>query len=126
MTVTALVLPSLGAPFTAALPKDDPAASLRVLVGGYIEGVYGVTRYEEHVTLYCNDEGKLRNLPVNAVATLLWRHLNQGTVIRDELVGTVVVLGGDGPCEVGVPESVVRIAETLYQALTEVPLPLTP
>lgn len=92
MTITALVIPATSAPFMVELPKSDPAAALRTVVGGWIEGVYGTTRAGEPVTIYINEDGKGRGLPANATATLLWRYLNQGTVIADELVGTAVVL----------------------------------
>lgn len=36
--------------------------SMQKIVGGYIEAVYP---FEEPVALICNEEGKLRNLPLN-------------------------------------------------------------
>ncbi|MEX3647237.1 DUF3846 domain-containing protein [Mycolicibacterium porcinum] len=122
MTITALVIPATSAPFTVELPKSDPAAALRTLVGGWLEGVYGTTRAGEPVTLYVNEDGKGRGLPANATATLLWRYLNQGTVIADELVGTTVVLGASGCAEADIPADALHAALALHRALSEVPL----
>lgn len=122
MTITALVIPTTSEPFTVELPKADPAAALRTLVGGWLEGVYGTTRAGEQVTLYVDEDGKERGLLANAVATLLWRYLNQGTVIADELVGTAVVLGASGCDEADIPTDALHAALTLHKALSEVPL----
>lgn len=122
MTITALVIPATSAPFTVELPKADPAAALRTLVGGWLEGVYGTTRTGEPVTLYVNEDGKGRGLPANPVATLLWRYLNQDTVIADELVGTAVVLGAKGCDEADIPAAVLHAALKIAEALSEVPL----
>ena len=51
-------------------PKKKPVVqdigsdleSMQKIVGGYIEAVYP---FEEPVALICNEEGKLRNLPLN-------------------------------------------------------------
>lgn len=122
MTITALVIPATSAPFTVELPKSDPAAALRTLIGGWLEGVYGTTRAGEQVTLYVDEDGKGRGLLANAVATLLWRYLNQDTVIADELVGTAVVLGASGCDEADIPAEAMHAALTLHKALSEVPL----
>lgn len=46
---------------------------------------------------YCNEEGKLHNLPVNMAATALWRQAQKraGTFLGDVLVGDVVILFGN-------------------------------
>ena len=59
-------------PFTVELPTEDPAAVLRHLVGGWLEGVQGDTDSGERVTLYVNEDGRELSLPHNPTATLLW------------------------------------------------------
>lgn len=67
---------------------DVSLSSLQALVGGYIEAAMS----NERGTIFCNEEGKLEGLPVNRLATWLWRSLAPGQY-ADSLVGTVVVLG---------------------------------
>lgn len=67
-------------------------------VGGYIETVPAFDTYcdeEGHLhgcVALCNEEGKLKQLPVNERATILWR---RQCATSDVLVGDVVVLYGD-------------------------------
>ena len=58
-------------------------------VGGYIEAV----PLENNCTMYINEEGKLRGLPINYVANLLAHKLNSGLREYDYIVGTAVVCG---------------------------------
>ncbi|UVF61287.1 hypothetical protein SEA_DUNCANSLEG_124 [Mycobacterium phage DuncansLeg] len=80
------------------IPRDGELRALQGYVGGYIEGVYGWTRdperYRADVTFFCNEEGKIRNQPVNVKATALWWSLNADAVGVDHLRGVVVVTGG--------------------------------
>lgn len=82
---------------------------LQAAVGGRIETV----PYFDHIRVngerreavaFCNEEGKVKGLPVNRQATLIWAQVldNNGMTIRDEhgdfldmLVGPVIVLYGD-------------------------------
>lgn len=41
---------------------DDTLDALQELVGGYIESIYP---FDDEVALICNEEGKLRGLPLN-------------------------------------------------------------
>jgi hypothetical protein len=64
---------------------------LQEAVGGFIECVFS-----GEVTLFCNEEGKLRGLLPNHVATDLWDQLLEEAEITaplDVLVGSVVVTG---------------------------------
>ena len=78
--------------------EGDTLRQLQDIVGGYIEGVYGWTEDPEthpfDVTLFVNEEGKLKDLPVNSKATALWWALNEDAVGVDCLRGAVVVTGG--------------------------------
>ena len=61
--------------------------TLRKAVGGWIEGVALVG-----VTAYCNEEGKLEGLPVNALATRL-AHTDKAIYPNDTINGDMIVLG---------------------------------
>lgn len=62
-------------------------------VGGYIETVPFFNQYEgQDAVAFCNEEGKLEGLPVNATATELW---HKQYPADDVLVGNVIVLTGD-------------------------------
>lgn len=119
----ALVIPAdvTVPPYTVQLPTEDPSAVLRELVGGYLEGVYGETDDGLPVTLYCHEEGRLRNVPSNHVASLLWTWLN-GASAGQDLLGTVVAVGQHGPAEADVPERVLVAVERLRAALSGVSL----
>jgi len=58
-------------------------------VGGHIEAV----PLETNCTMYINEEGKLRGLPINYVANLLAHKLNSGLREYDYIVGNAVVCG---------------------------------
>ncbi|SIF34835.1 DUF3846 domain-containing protein [Mycobacteroides abscessus] len=115
---TALVIPAdvTIPPYTAQLHAEDPSAVLRELVGGYLEGVYGETDDGKPVTLYCHEEGRIRNLPSNPVASLLWTWLD-GASAGQDLLGTVVAVGQNGPEEADVPERVLVAVESIRGAL---------
>jgi hypothetical protein len=83
--------------------------ALRVLVGGWLEGV---STGSDGWHAYVNEEGKLLGLPVNLAATRLAIAL--GWPPADILVGNVVFLGdGAGGEEAAVPEVVVARAQDL-------------
>jgi hypothetical protein len=59
-------------------------------VGGYIEAV----KMEGHpLVIVADEDGKVKNLPVNRRATCLWWLLNPSGLGGDFLVGDVVILG---------------------------------
>lgn len=66
---------------------------MQTAVGGSIEIIPGFTRYMgKDCVAFCNEEGKLRNLPVNQDATMEWRWQHP---TPDILVGNVLVVTGD-------------------------------
>lgn len=86
---------------TDLIQVGDPAVlpHLRRIVGGHIEGVpmflsVPVGGRVRRCVAFCNEEGKLRGLPVNAPATMLW-HRSAGRDTGDVLVGNVAVVWGD-------------------------------
>jgi len=63
----------------------DELESLQKAVGGYIEAISC-----DNLSFFLNEEGKLNNLPMNPLATLLVKHrIGQ----HDYIAGDVVVLG---------------------------------
>src|SRR5215471_6940105 len=75
---------------------------LKQAVGGYIEIVphFHVLEFGGQIDrciVLCNDAGKLHDMPINAVATALWRHSVPAELVgNDVLVGPVAILTGDG------------------------------
>ena len=77
-----------------SIPDDAQAISLEMLQGeveGYIEGVYS-----GDITMFCNEEGKLKNLETNPIASIVWWKLltKESIPAGDILVGKVVITGG--------------------------------
>ena len=68
-------------------------ASYQAAVGGYIEPV---TIERPRMTIFANEEGKVRQLPVNRHATCLWWLLSPGIRGHDILVGDVALVGSRG------------------------------
>lgn len=68
---------------------DDNLAQLQEAVGGLVEAI----DLTPNLTLWCNEEGKLRDLPINFSATLLWEKYFGQT---DVILGNVILTGGTG------------------------------
>lgn len=79
-TVKACIIDSDGV--VTYKPIESSLESFQSIVGGYLEGISGVDFFA-----YCNEEGKLRGLPVNMVATAV------AGLTQDVLCGPVVFLG---------------------------------
>jgi hypothetical protein len=80
------------------LPPDDDdlLGVLQNKVGGFIEELAHKDGYKAEWTAYVNEEGLLKRLPANPVASRVLRAL--GFIVRDTIVGPVVLLGKDeGP-----------------------------
>lgn len=92
MTITSVTMHVDG-----TVTQNDTPLTLEYLqgeVGGYIEAVHGAkTQRLAGVTLWINEEGKLKGLPINEPATLLWWDLDPRFAHYDALVGDVVVTG---------------------------------
>jgi hypothetical protein len=74
----------------AAADLDAAASELEFMqsaVGGYVQAV-GLS---ESITLWCNEDGLMKGLAANAVATDLWSRAFGPT---DIVVGDVVLTGG--------------------------------
>lgn len=83
-------IPTSGDVTVVDVPKID-LPFLKACVGGYIEAV-GLRDDVQHrpATMYLNEEGKLDNLPVNYLASIMV--IAYGLV--DTIVGDVVIVGG--------------------------------
>lgn len=85
-----------GAETIAQIDPTDLEA-MQLAVGGFIETVPGFRMYvvpdgtTQSGVAFCNEEGKLKSLPVNHLATANW-HRNFPT--NDVLVGDVIFLYG--------------------------------
>ena len=68
--------------------SEQELKSLQNAVGGYVQ----VIELEDDFTMWVNEEGKLLNLPVNEIATVIWEvRFGIGT---DIICGDVVFTGG--------------------------------
>jgi len=82
------------------------------LVGGLIQGI---DLMDPPARLYCNEEGKVLELPMNKRATLLlWVH-NPAFTYRDVIVGDAFLVGpvGRRSTDTSVPD---KYAERLFEA----------
>ena len=78
-------------------PLDGPPGleELHRAVGGWLEAVPYFTAFcGDPCVAFCDEDGKLKRLPVNAVATLHWQAAVGCNVLDDILVGPVVVITG--------------------------------
>jgi hypothetical protein len=68
---------------------------LKDIVGGYIERVPYFNKFENKPCIaFCNEMGKLQELPVNLKATNLWMDAYGGSVSPDYLVGSIAIVVG--------------------------------
>jgi hypothetical protein len=71
----------------------DTAPELKMIqdaVGGYIELIPYFEKFRgENCVAYCNEEGKIRSMPMNTMAQGYWGHN------FDLLVGDVAIITGD-------------------------------
>lgn len=85
------------------------------IVGGYIEAAYGTTTDGERVVFYVNEDGIAQNLPVNEVATALWKRLNPDA--SQPLLGNAVVVGADGCEDADLPNGVADLARAVHHEI---------
>lgn len=105
------------APAGSAVRKiDQELSTFQQLVGGYIEGVYGLDDGDAQVTIFINEEGKIYGLPVNRIATLIWYHLEPEVRGHDVPCGTAVIVGGTDPTRCAPPPGPRRCRRRLRAA----------
>lgn len=113
--ISALVLYFDASPEYPPYPtKVTPTVELyQRVVGGYIEAVFGETDDGHQVAFYVNEEGIGQALPVNHVATRLWRRLNPSA--HQALLGNAVVVGANECDDADLPHGVANLALALYR-----------
>ena len=92
-----------GTQISVALDKPPDLQTLKAGIGGgWLEAVPGwqtlTSRNPVPCVAFCDEEGKLKGMPVNEIATLLWHAALDRDGIKlmhDVLVGDVVLLTGD-------------------------------
>lgn len=107
MNGTALIFrPGHSEPLVETLTDEVPLGWLQKRVDGYIEIVPGFDHVEHagairRCVAFCNEEGKLKRMPFNRIATEYWDQALPDGLRRpsgelvDALVGPIVVLFGD-------------------------------
>jgi hypothetical protein len=109
--IRALVIPATtGPPYLAALAPTVEALQAAI-GGGWLEAI--APRTGSQWVGWIDEEGKLKGLPSNALATGICEELGWPNV-DDVLVGTVVLTGAAAPDVVDLPHAVTeRIAALL-------------
>lgn len=95
--------PGKDEPVSQALNRAPTLKQLQKAVGGYIELIPQFTTLGgSPCHAFCNEEGKLKGLPINRRATQLWHDalpspglLGEGGALVDYLVGPIAVVIGD-------------------------------
>lgn len=82
---------------------------------GHFEAVYGQTDDGEQVVIYVNEGGIRDALPVNHIATRLWRRLNPSA--SQALLGNAVVVGADECDDADLPHGVANLALSVHHEL---------
>lgn len=93
MQGTIVVIPIEGDITTTALTAVPDLEDMQAHVGGWLELLPRWSTYAgKPAVAFCNEEGLLKNLPVNVRATEMWcAQFSSGSVLR----GNVIVLSGD-------------------------------
>lgn len=66
--------------------REPSLAEMQGVVGGLIEVIYPNPKTQ----IIINEEGKLRDLPINTEATLVWK--NNGNYYGDVIMGNAIIL----------------------------------
>ncbi|MEO7016014.1 MAG: DUF3846 domain-containing protein [Leifsonia sp.] len=87
------IAPESNAAIRCVIPRagGESLKALQALVDGYVEVV---NSSDDTVSFWINEEGKLRGLPINTLATAFWWAVCPEAVNVDTLRGNVVILGG--------------------------------
>ena len=105
--IRVLIVPVDGQPRLDAIDAT-PEAMRGAIGGGWLESTSGYRVDKGEWYAYCDEEAKLKELPVNRVATLL--AVKAGWLHEEWLRGPVVFFGSnDDGDEIDVPEWVVEI-----------------
>lgn len=93
---------------------DTGISQMRDYLGGYLEAAPVPV---PDVTLWCDEEGKLKDNVVNVRATNLWGELWGGGTLTDVLVGNVLLSGGVDPegNTLSVPDAVLHAMDAVKE-----------
>ena len=96
MKGTQTIIKTNGEVISTEITKSPGFEAFQKIVGGNIELIGGFETYEGKPAglALCNEEGKLKGLPINQKATRAWRDA-LGFDPGDILVGDVVIITGD-------------------------------
>lgn len=94
-TITVLVIPADDSqPLRTQEIERNDLTAMQQLVDGYMEGLH---LYNPDGTLFVNEDGKMRGLPDNPRATLLWRVHNPTFLSHDAVCGDAFITGSASP-----------------------------
>ena len=89
------IIPPDGIITTQNIKGNFDLSILQKIVGGYVEIVPHFNKYgEDRCIVFCNEDGKMRQLPVNRYATILWEKAVGHQMTPDYLVGTIAIVAG--------------------------------
>ena len=77
-----------GSAITCVDVSKNSLELLQKAVGGYVQAI----DLDDTLTLWCNEEGKMMNLPHNEIAQTLWDNVFGPDT--DYIVGNIVLTGG--------------------------------
>jgi Domain of unknown function (DUF3846) len=83
-------------PWTAFEGEPEPLRVIQNAVGGYIEMVRTCI---PGIHMYCNEEGKLRDLPGNRLATSLLSPYHRDIIVGDVILLRDGVAGDEAPLD---------------------------
>lgn len=109
MSINTITVPASDSQQVTTNNSPGDLAALQAAVGGYIETVG-----TGNICIYLDEEGKLKNLPVNTRATKL-AHRIKAISDRDVIVGTAVITGINN--DTGEPADAPQAALTYLTAI---------
>lgn len=112
MTKTALIIPAVGLPHLATVPESDRGSY--DFIKDAINGFFDCVRSDDgRFHAYVDDEGLLKGLPINAIATALFGRILTGPCV---VFGTLNQDGENDGCEHSVTGEAIRSVEYLAGA----------
>jgi hypothetical protein len=92
---TMVVIGTTGTAVISPIERADVGRRAHDALDGYLELVPRFVRYQGHACVaFCDEDGKRKGLPPNAIATELWRLQVAVRNFSDFLVGPVVIVYG--------------------------------
>lgn len=104
----AIRLPAAGGVEVVEIGEKPSLRRLQELVGGYIEGVPHDIPVSDPIVMLCDEEGKLKDKPINAIASAIMQ-----AYPFDFCVGDALILALDGDDLVGLTENQVTVLKAI-------------